>query len=110
MRKQLVGYFTPLLLLNATLYKICSRPGVFLIWLLLTTIPGQAEEVFFEPTVITENTEQLNLNEVAEYLVDVQGTLTVEDLQRANFDQRFQKVDEEVVNAGVTRSRLLDTF
>ena len=57
-----------------------------------------------EPTIITENTEEMNLNAVAEYLEDARGNLTVQELHNADFDHRFRNIDDEVLNVGITRS------
>lgn len=57
-----------------------------------------------EATVITENTESLNLVSIAEYLEDSQGVLRAEDLEKPEVMERFKTIEQGVLNRGLTRS------
>ena len=79
-----------------------NRAAVFLVWLSLACI--------FSPfaggdaTVITENTEELNLISVAEYFEDTGGRYTVDELNQSANDILFTAVDGEVLNKGISES------
>ncbi|WP_062261905.1 sensor histidine kinase [Endozoicomonas arenosclerae] len=57
-----------------------------------------------EPTVITENTEKLNLAMIAEYLEDTQGVLRVEELEKPEYSRQFKPVDLAALNSGISQA------
>ena len=55
-------------------------------------------------TVVTENTETLNLVEISDFLEDPQGHFTLEDLEKESVGQQFEKVNKVAMTSGMSNS------
>ncbi|KEQ19591.1 sensor histidine kinase [Endozoicomonas numazuensis] len=76
--------------------------GFFLLALGLS--PQVMAHPSLEPTVITENTEKLNLVMIAEYLEDTQGVLRVEELEKPEYSRQFKPVDHGALDSGISQA------
>ena len=57
-----------------------------------------------EAILITENTEQLNLATMSEFYEDKDGLLNIENIESEAFQNLFNPIDADTLNAGITRS------
>lgn len=64
----------------------------------------QSNAAHSDVTVITENTEELNLIVVSEYFEDKDGRFRVSDLNNPENDSLFKLVDGDVLNKGISES------
>ena len=76
--------------------------GVFL--LAFGLFPQVIAHPSLEPTVITENTEKLNLAMIAEYLEDTRGVLRVDELEKPEYSSQFKPVERGALNSGTSQS------
>ena len=60
--------------------------------------------------LITENTEELNLITVSRFYEDKNGLMTLDELEKPEYQQQFQNVEQDVINAGITNSVIWLTF
>ena len=91
-----------------TLFKSFSaykRRFIFVFALFLFPVIALAEA-----TVITENTEELNLAAVSEYMEDPAGLFRVERLDKPENDSLFQAVEGDELNKGISHSVVWLTF
>ncbi|AMO55446.1 hypothetical protein GZ77_10150 [Endozoicomonas montiporae] len=72
------------------------------VWLWL--IVSSFSYVHADVTIITENTEELNLITVSEYLEDPDSQYTLEEINRPEVDALFKPVQKTVFNKGISES------
>ena len=57
-----------------------------------------------EAMVVTENTEQMNLATISDYLEDPDGLLNIQDLEKPEIANQFRPVDNHELSSGIART------